>query len=141
MIMQPPLCLLKVFYPVVPLRADFVPVSGHSDHAAAKCVVYGSSAGEGGVWDVLPGRCALSLLLLAVPHRLLPLRESLQNILKVSVCYYRVLALLKLDYLIQVRFSNCMGFSWPNSTNKYYMSRTTLSNSKCGSTKLTPVPH
>lgn len=58
---------------------------GHSDHAAAEHILHGTSAGEGGFWDVLSGCRTLSLLLLVIPHGLLPLRESVQNILKVSL--------------------------------------------------------
>ena len=54
-------------------RSDPVHLPGHSHHAEAQRVLHGSSAGEGGVWDVLPGSRAVSELLLAVPHRLLPL--------------------------------------------------------------------
>lgn len=54
-------------------RADFIPLSGHVNHAAAQHVFYGPAARESGIRDVLPGSCALPQLLLAFSYRLLPL--------------------------------------------------------------------
>lgn len=56
-----------------PFRADLVSLSGHVNHAAAQHVLYGPSARESGVRDVLPGSCALPQFLLAFSYRLLPL--------------------------------------------------------------------
>lgn len=63
----------KMIEQFVILRADPVPLSGHINHAKAQHVLYGSPARESGVWDVLPGSCALPQFLLAFSHRLLPL--------------------------------------------------------------------
>lgn len=68
----------------VPCRFCVVPVLGNPDHAAAQHVFHGSSPGEGGVWDVLPGSSALPQLLLALPHCLLSLGEGLADLFKVS---------------------------------------------------------
>lgn len=67
-----------------PYRLNSVPVLGYSDNAAAKRVLHGTRAGEGGVWGVLPGCSSLFVLLLAFSHCLLPLREGLQDFLQVS---------------------------------------------------------
>lgn len=71
----------RIFFPI---RAHLVPLSGHVNNAAAQHVFYGSTAREGGVRDVLPGSCALPQLLLALSHRLLPLREGVSHLLQVS---------------------------------------------------------
>lgn len=75
-----PLPSLSVCY----CRVCSVPLPGDPDHAAAQHVLYGSSPGEGGVRDVLPGGSAVPQLLLAFPHCLLSLREGLADFLKVS---------------------------------------------------------
>ncbi|KAM4646007.1 adiponectin receptor protein 1 isoform 5-T5 [Amazona ochrocephala] len=62
-----------------------VPVLGNPDHAAAQHVFHGSSPGEGGVWDVLPGSSAVPQLLLALPHCLLSLGEGLADLFKVGL--------------------------------------------------------
>lgn len=64
-------------FPLCRFRA--VSLFGNLDHAQTKYVLHGSPAGEGGVRDVLPRRSALPQLLLALPHRLLSLRESLAD--------------------------------------------------------------
>lgn len=72
-------------------RPNSVPLLGHTDNAAAECVIHGACAGEGGVRDVLPGCSALFVLLMAFSHRLLPLRKGLQNFLQVSDTSFYVL--------------------------------------------------
>lgn len=67
-----------------PHRADFIPLFGHFDHAAAQRVFHGPTAGESGVRDVLPGGCSLPQFLLALSHRLLPFWEGVANFLQVS---------------------------------------------------------
>lgn len=74
----------KGIYFFFPIRAHLVPLSGHVNYAAAQHVFYGTTSREGGVWDVLPGSCALPQLLLALSHRLLPLREGVSHLLQVS---------------------------------------------------------
>lgn len=54
-------------------RLFVFPVSGADVHVPAQHVVRGSAPGEGGHRDVLPGSHPLPLLLLALPHSLLPL--------------------------------------------------------------------
>lgn len=73
-------------------RPNSVPVLGHTDHVAAECVIHGACAGEGGVWDVLPGCSALFVLLVAFSHRVLPLGKGLQNFLQVSDTGFYVLS-------------------------------------------------
>lgn len=73
----------------LPLRADFIPLFGHIDHAAAQHLFHGPAARESGVWDVFPGSCALPQFLLAFSHRLLPLRESVSHLLEVSTHTFR----------------------------------------------------
>lgn len=64
---------------------------GHTNNAAAECVIHGARAGEGGFGDVLPGCSALFVLLMAFSHRLLPLGKGLQNFLQVSYTGFYVL--------------------------------------------------
>lgn len=61
------------------------PVSGADVHVPAQHVVCGSAPGEGGHRDVFPGSHPLPLLLLALPHSLLPLGGRLQSLLQVRV--------------------------------------------------------
>lgn len=49
------------------------PLSGSDVHVQAQHVVRGSGPGEGGDRDVFPGSHPLPVLLLALPHGLLPL--------------------------------------------------------------------
>ncbi len=67
-----------------PYRLNSVPVLGHTDNAAAKRVIHGARAGEGGAWGVLPGCSSLFVLLLAFSHCLLPLGKGLQDFFQVS---------------------------------------------------------
>ena len=69
----------------VACRADHVHLPGDADPAETQRVLHGPTAREGGVWDVLPGRRAVSQLLLALPHRVLPLRESVSHLLQVRL--------------------------------------------------------
>ena len=64
-------------------RAHHVHLPGDADPAETQRVLHGAAAGEGGVWDVLPGRRPVSQLLLALPHSVLPLRESVSHLLQV----------------------------------------------------------
>lgn len=54
-------------------RLLVLPLPGSDVHVQAQHVVCGSRPGEGGDWDVFPGRHPLPVLLLALPHSLLPL--------------------------------------------------------------------
>ena len=67
----------------VTCRADHVHLPGDADPAETQRVLHGPAAREGGVRDVLPGRRPVSQLLLALPHRVLPLRESVSHLLQV----------------------------------------------------------
>jgi len=64
-------------------RADPFHMPGNPHTAAAQHVLHGSAAREGGVGNVLPGRRAVSQLLLALSHGVLPLREGLSHLLQV----------------------------------------------------------
>ncbi|KAM4615275.1 uncharacterized protein ACJ7VT_010445 isoform 3-T3 [Polymixia lowei] len=66
-------------------RLSVLPVPGPDVHVQAQHVVRGSGSGEGGDRDVLPGSHSLPLLLLAVPHRLLPLRGCIQSLFQVGL--------------------------------------------------------
>lgn len=70
--LSPSLCRLFVF-----------PLSGSHVHVQTQHVFCGSGPGEGGDRDVFPGRYPLPLLLLALPHSLLPLRGRVKNLLQV----------------------------------------------------------
>lgn len=70
--------------PLGPSRFRAVSLSGDLDHAEAEHVLHGPAAGEGGLRDVLPGCGAVPQLLLALPHRLLSLGESLTDLFQVS---------------------------------------------------------
>lgn len=54
-------------------RLPVFPLPGSHVHVQAQHVVRGSGSGEGGDRDVLPGSHPLPVLLLALPHSLLPL--------------------------------------------------------------------
>ncbi|KAM4646006.1 adiponectin receptor protein 1 isoform 4-T4 [Amazona ochrocephala] len=77
-----------------------VPVLGNPDHAAAQHVFHGSSPGEGGVWDVLPGSSAVPQLLLALPHCLLSLGEGLADLFKPRLIYLSIVCVLGISAII-----------------------------------------
>lgn len=65
-------------------RMCVLPLSGNLLHVPAKHVLRSTCAGEGGGWLVLPGSHSLPLLLMALPHSLLPLRRCFPALLQVS---------------------------------------------------------
>lgn len=72
-----PLCL--IFF-----RMCVFPLSGNLLHVSAKHVLCSTCAGESGGWIVLLGSHTLPLLLMALPHSLLPLRGCFSALLQVS---------------------------------------------------------
>lgn len=65
-------------------RMCVLPVSGNILHVPAKHVLCSTCAGESGCWIVLLGSHTLPLLLMALPHSLLPLRRCFPALLQVS---------------------------------------------------------
>lgn len=61
-----------------------LPLSGNLLHVPAKHVLRSTCAGESGRWIVLLGSHPLPLLLMALPHSLLPLRRCFPALLQVS---------------------------------------------------------
>lgn len=82
---------LTVAFLFSPLRADLIPLFGHTDHAAAQHVFHGPVARESGIRDVLPGGCSLPQFLLALSYRLLPFWEGVSNFLQVSSVVFHTL--------------------------------------------------
>lgn len=65
-------------------RLPVLPVSRDRVHVQTQHVVRGTVSGEDRDWRVLLGSHPLPVLLLALPHSLLPFRGRLSDILKVS---------------------------------------------------------
>lgn len=65
-------------------RLPVLPVSGDRVHVQTQHVIRGTVSGKDRDWRVLLGCHPLPVLLLALPHSLLPFRGRLEDILKVS---------------------------------------------------------
>lgn len=69
-------------------RMCVLPVSGNLLHVPAKHVLCSTCAGESGCWIVLLGSYTLPLLLMALPHSLLPLGRCFPALLQAGLFWH-----------------------------------------------------